>query len=211
MLGIQEFQLFLLACIMLNLTPGQDTLYILGRSAAQGKQAGMLSALGILTGILIHTLLAATGLSVILATSAPAFTVVKFAGAAYLIWLGIGFLTKAGGRSGQPEPPATLPAPWALFRQGVLTNALNPKVALFFVSFLPQFVSRQAQPVFAPLLLLGLIFLLTSSIWFLVLVNAASRLSAGLRDRAALGDLLKKLTGGLFIGLGIRLAFSQIR
>lgn len=196
---------------MLNMTPGQDTLYILGRSAAQGKQAGMLSALGILTGILVHTLLAATGLSVILATSALAFSLVKFAGAAYLIWLGIGFLTKANGRSGQPGPPATLPAPWALFRQGVLTNALNPKVALFFLSFLPQFVSRQAQPVFAPFLLLGLVFLFTSGIWFLVLVNTAARLSSRLRDRTALGDLLKKLTGGLFIGLGIRLAFSQIR
>ncbi len=211
MFGIQQFQLFLLACIMLNITPGQDTMYILGRSAAQGKRAGIVSALGIMAGILIHTLLAATGLSVILATSALAFAIVKFAGAAYLIWLGIGFLVNASGRAGQPEIIPATPDPWTLFRQGVLTNALNPKVALFFLSLLPQFVSRQAQPVFVPFMALGLVFLLTSGIWFLVLVNAAAWLSLRLRRRSPIGGMLSKMTGVLFIGLGIRLAMSQAR
>ena len=209
MLGIHDFPLFVISGILLNLTPGQDTMYILGRSAAQGRSAGIMSVLGIMTGILIHTLLAALGLSVILATSSLAFAVIKFAGAAYLIWIGIGFLRTHSGDLAHSD---LMPAPvdlWKVYRQGVLTNVLNPKVALFFLSFLPQFVSVQTTMVFLPFMVLGLVFLTTCGLWCLVLVYGADWLSVHFRHRTTAGGILKKLTGMLFVGLGIRLAFFQ--
>ena len=210
MLGIHDLPLFLASSILLNITPGQDTMYIIGRSVAQGRRAGILSALGIGAGVLVHTLLAALGLSVILATSSAAFAVVKYAGAAYLVWIGIGFILNRGGRQTLDDTPAPAPHAWTIFRQGVLTNVLNPKVALFFLSFLPQFVSPQAQPAFLSFLVLGLLFFTTGSIWCIFLVTAATWLSVRFRRRSA-GGMLKKITGALFIGLGVRLAFSQSR
>ncbi|MBW2193178.1 MAG: LysE family translocator, partial [Deltaproteobacteria bacterium] len=148
MIGIQNFPLFLISCIMLNLTPGQDTIYIIGRSVAQGKKSGILSAMGIMSGVLIHTFFAAIGLSVILATSSLAFAIVKYAGAGYLIWIGIGFL-----RNRRPDEKTEIMekkqlGPWKIYRQGILTNLLNPKVALFFLSFLPQFVDPRTEVIF---------------------------------------------------------------
>jgi RhtB (resistance to homoserine/threonine) family protein len=211
MLGIHDFPLFVLSCILLNITPGQDTMYIIGRSAAQGRQAGVMSALGIMAGVLVHTLLAALGLSVILATSSLTFATIKYAGAAYLVWIGIGFLMNRNDHSAPVDTPVTAPAPWKIFKQGVLTNVLNPKVALFFLSFLPQFVRAETELVFFPFMVLGLVFLATSSVWFLFLVTGSAWLSARFRGRSSTGGVLKKITGALFIGLGIRLALSQAR
>jgi RhtB (resistance to homoserine/threonine) family protein len=211
MLGIHDLALFLASSILLNITPGQDTMYIIARSVAQGRRAGILSALGIGAGVLVHTLLAALGLSVILATSSLAFAVVKYAGAAYLIWIGIGVILNRGRRQTLDDAPAPAPHGWSIFRQGVLTNVLNPKVALFFLSFLPQFVSPQAHPAFLSFLVLGLLFFATGSIWCIFLVTAATWLSARFRRHRSAGGILKKITGALFIGLGIRLAFSQAR
>lgn len=209
MLGIHDLPLFVISCILLNITPGQDTMYIIGRSLAQGKRAGLMSAMGIMTGVLVHTLLAALGLSVILATSSLAFAVVKYAGALYLIWIGVGLLLKRSEPSSLPDAPPASPDSSKIFRQGVLTNVLNPKVALFFLSFLPQFVSPQTDPVFLPFMLLGLIFFTSGSIWCLFLAYGAAWLSARVRSRGSGGGILKRLTGALFIGLGIRLAFSR--
>ncbi|BBO70647.1 lysine transporter LysE [Desulfosarcina alkanivorans] len=211
MFGIHDFPLFLISCILLNITPGQDTLYIIGRSVAQGRQAGVMSVLGIMTGVLVHTLLAALGLSVILATSSLAFAVIKYAGAAYLVWIGIGFIITRHDGASLPDAPASTPDPRKIFRQGVLTNVLNPKVALFFLSFLPQFVSAQTDLVFLPFMVLGLVFFTTGSLWCLFLVYGAAWLSARFRGRSSAGGALKKITGALFIGLGIRLALSQAR
>jgi threonine/homoserine/homoserine lactone efflux protein len=210
MFGIHDFPLYILACILLNITPGQDTMYIVGRSVSQGKRAGVMSVLGIMTGVLVHTLLAALGLSVILSTSALAFAVVKYAGAIYLIWIGIGFLIHPSGLSMHADAAELAPRSWKIYRQGVLTNLLNPKVALFFLSFLPQFVSARAEAVFAPFLLLGLVFFTTGSIWCMFLVYGSSWLSMSLRRRTSAGGMLKKLSGLLFIGLGIRLAFARV-
>ena len=208
MLGIHDFPLFLISCILLNITPGQDTMYIIGRSVAQGRRAGILSAMGIMTGVLVHTLLAALGLSVILTTSALAFAAVKYAGAAYLIWIGIGFLFGRGDGASLPDAPTAPVDAWRIYRQGVLTNVLNPKVALFFLSFLPQFVSPETNPVFMPFATLGLVLFTTGSIWCLFLASGASWLSTRFKNRTP-GGILKRLTGALFIGLGIRLAVSQ--
>lgn len=211
MLGIHDFPLFVLSSILLNITPGQDTIYILGRSLAQGKQAGLMSAMGIMAGVLVHTLLASLGLSVILATSSLAFAIVKYAGVVYLIWIGIGFFIKRNGNTTLPDALESEPDSWKIFRQGLLTNVLNPKVALFFLSFLPQFVLPQTDPVFLPFMVLGLVFFTTGSVWCLFLAVGAAWLSARIRYRDAAGGILRKFTGALFIGLGIRLAFSQAR
>ncbi|MBR9985477.1 MAG: LysE family translocator [Desulfosarcina sp.] len=209
MLGIHDFPLFVLSCVLLNITPGQDTMYILGRSVAQGRQAGVLSVLGIMTGVLVHTLLAALGLSVILATSSLAFSIIKYAGAVYLVWIGFGFIIDRNDRSAPTDAPPPAPNPWKIFQQGVLTNLLNPKVALFFLSFLPQFVSVGSDLVFLPFMILGLVFFTTGSIWCLFLVYGSAWLSARLRGSRSTGGVLKKLSGALFIGLGIRLALAQ--
>ena len=207
MIGIENFPLFLVSCILLNITPGQDTLYIVGRSVAQGKLAGAWSVCGIMTGVLIHTLLAALGLSTILATSALAFGIVKFAGAGYLIWLGVEMLRRDGGKI-QPLPDRPL-NPWALYRQGVLTNVLNPKVALFFLSFLPQFVSPHSGHGVVPFLILGMVFFTTGSLWCLILVMGAAWATDRWRRGTGAGAILGKLTGTVFVVLGLKLAFSS--
>lgn len=211
MLGIQNLSLFLVSCLLLNITPGQDTMYIVGRSVAQGKRAGVLSVFGIMSGVLIHTLFAAFGLSVILATSSLAFSLVKFIGAGYLIWLGIGFI-RSGRRHEKIEAIDKEPVrSWLIYRQGVLTNLLNPKVGLFFLSFLPQFVDPNTEFVFSPFIALGLIFFTTGSVWCMVLVYGSSWLTDCFRNNTAMGGVLKKLTGTLFIGLGIKMAFSHAK
>ncbi len=209
MFGIENFSLFLVSCILLNLTPGQDTMYIVGRSVAQGRQAGVLSAFGIMSGVLIHTLFAAFGLSIILATSSLAFSVIKYAGAGYLIWIGISFIRNEGHNDKLEAAEDKQNKRWTLYRQGVLTNLLNPKVALFFLSFLPQFVNQQAEFTFAPFMILGMVFFTTGSIWCIVLVYGSSWLTDKYRNRTSMGRILKRLTGTLFVGLGIKLALSQ--
>lgn len=211
MLEIHNLPLFIVSCILLNLTPGQDTMYILGRSLAQGRKAGILSVMGIMTGVLVHTLMAAFGLSAVLAASAVAFSVVKYAGAAYLIWIGVGYLRRPvnGTDFAEPEPKGQL-RPGAVFRQGLLTNLLNPKVSLFFLSFLPQFVNPGAQVVFIPFLALGMIFFTTGSIWCLVLVYGTSWSIDRLRHGIFSAIVLKKAVGALFVGLGIKLALSRM-
>lgn len=211
MFGVHSLPVFIVSCILLNLTPGQDTMYIIGRSLAHGRRAGILSVMGIMTGVLVHTLLAAFGLSAVLAASAMAFTVVKYAGAVYLIWIGIGYLRSPGARHTTPQTsPEKNLRPATVFRQGVLTNVLNPKVSLFFLSFLPQFVDPGVQFVFAPFLLLGMIFFTTGSIWCLTLVYGATWITGRLQQQAPLGMVLKKATGALFVGLGVKLALSRV-
>lgn len=146
MLETQNLALFLVSCVLLNLTPGQDTLFIVGRSAAQGSRAGLISAFGIMTGVLVHTTLAAFGLSAVLAASALAFSMIKFAGAGYLICLGVGFLRQGRSLTDSATPTENSAIRlWVCYRQGILTNLLNPKVSLFFLSFLPQFVNPGAE------------------------------------------------------------------
>lgn len=210
MFGIQNFSLFLVSCILLNMSPGQDTMYILGRSIAQGRKAGTISVFGIMSGVLVHTLLAACGLSVILATSSLAYSIVKYLGAGYLMWIGFGFLLKGKAADHHPETVNKELVPsWTIYRQGVLTNVLNPKVSLFFLSFLPQFVVPQADVIFLPFLMLGMTFFTTGSIWCMVLVLGSTWLKGKIGHQTAMGVITKRLTGALFVGLGVKLAFSS--
>ncbi len=205
MLGIQHLGLFVASGLLLNVTPGQDTLYIVGRSVAQGSRAGLLSVAGIASGSVVHTLLVSFGLSAVLAASPTAFEVVKLAGAAYLVWLGAGMLLARRA----PGGPGVLPSPardWAIWRAGFLTNLLNPKVALFFLAFLPQFVAPAGAPRFVPFLVLGAIFVCNGTLWCLVLVWGAAAIGRRLRERPASGLLLRRGVGAVFMALGARLA-----
>src|SRR5271167_4002545 len=140
MLGIHDIGLFVLSGLLLNITPGPDTLYIVGRSATQGPRAGAVAALGIGAGALVHICAAALGLSVILAASAAAFNTVKIIGAVYLLYVGVGLIRSAAAIAAPPiATERRLASLRGIFLQGFLTNVLNPKVALFFLAFLPQF------------------------------------------------------------------------
>ncbi|HEX8013565.1 MAG TPA: LysE family translocator [Casimicrobiaceae bacterium] len=208
MLGIHDYALFVLAGVLLNLAPGQDTFYILGSSIAQGRRIGVASALGISAGCVVHTLAAAAGLSAILATSAAAFTVVKLAGAAYLIYLGIRYLNAPAQHFSSPEPAVARGAGKA-FRQGVLTNVLNPKVALFFLAFLPQFIDPDSPSKIAAFLALGLTFVATGTVWCLVLALAAASVRRFFVARPRAYTRLSQAVGTLFVLLGLRLAVSE--
>ena len=210
MLGTQHLWLFVVSGLLLNITPGQDTLYIVTRSVAQGRAAGWWSVLGISSGSVVHTLAAAFGLSAILATSAYAFTVVKLAGAAYLVYLGVKMLLeRPAAASPGIDVPAASESAWAIYRAGLLTNVLNPKVALFFLAFLPQFVAPDASSRVTAFLFLGAVFVFNGTLWCLVLVLGASALSSRLRRSAAGARRLRQATGAVFVGLGARLALQK--
>ena len=207
--GIADFGLFCAAVLLLNATPGPDTAYIVGRSIAQGRLAGMVSALGISVGCFVHTLALALGLSALLAASALAFAVVKIAGGLYLAWLGLAMLLA--------RPPVTAaavalqdtrPLP-AIFWQAVLTNVLNPKVVLFFISFFPQFVRADAASKSLAFVLLGLALALISLCW-----NSGTALLAGTLARRAgrnpqVSLWLQRTIGAAFIALGAKLIFTK--
>ena len=205
MFGIHDFGLFLAAGILLNLTPGPDTVYILGRSIAQGREAGIASALGICVGSIFHTCAAALGLSAILATSALAFGTIKLIGGTYLIFLGIKMIFDRRKQLSLPSSFRRRTAT-AAFRQGVLTNILNPKVALFFLAFLPQFIDPASNVKVAAFLTLGLTFVTTGTIWCLILAWFASALSERLRTNETITQWLNRTAGALFVFLGLRLA-----
>ena len=166
MFGTHDLWLFVLSGFLLNITPGPDTLYIVGRGSTQGWRAGAFAALGIGAGTLVHISAAALGLSAILAASATAFVAVKFIGAAYLLYLGISLIRSAGVSQSSPGAALVRPASiLSIFVQGFLTNVLNPKVALFFLAFLPQFVGSEASSKPLAFLLLGAIFDVNGTIW----------------------------------------------
>jgi threonine/homoserine/homoserine lactone efflux protein len=203
-----SYLLFVGASFLLCISPGPDMIYLLSRCVAQGPRAGMAATLGINVGCYVHLLAAITGLSAILMTSALAFTIVKWAGAAYLIYLGISALldrsnlnltgSKLRGRSLR-----------AIFWQGVVSNVLNPKVAVFFLALLPQFVDQQSGHVVGQLLLLGLTVNTLGLAVNLLTIALSGRISAKLREDGRMADRLRKAMGVTFIGLGARLAAER--
>ncbi len=206
MFGVTDLGVFIVAGLILNITPGVDLLYITNRSAVQGKTAGVIAALGIGAGCMVHVFAAAFGLSVILLSSSCAFSIVKYLGAAYLISLGINtFLSLNTKNSQTSRSSAVLPLA-KIFRQAVLINALNPKVALFFIALLPQFVSPEAQNPSLAFLFLGLLFNVNGTVVNILFAILTSILAVKLKASTAFCRLLKSLSGALFIGLGVRLA-----
>ena len=212
MFGIENYLGFVLAAILLNLTPGTDTMYIITRSVSHGSAAGFYSVLGIISGILVHTVFAALGLSIILINSPLAFTIVKYIGASYLCYLGIKMLMSKQPSllanhlpKSSPSVPANSIAHWQIYKQGVLTNVFNPKVALFFLAFFPQFIDPSYAHSALSFLILGLSFALTGFVWCSCLALLASKFSANLRKNPANEVLLNKISGVVFIGLGVKL------
>ncbi|AGC46831.1 homoserine/threonine efflux protein [Myxococcus stipitatus DSM 14675] len=198
---------FLLAGVALNLTPGPDTMYVLARSMGQGRSAGFVSALGICVGGLFHISAAALGLSALLATSAVAFLVVKWVGALYLVWMGVQMLrSKTGPQAVEGLQPASL---WRIFRDGVVTNVLNPKVAVFFLAFLPQFVDPSRGSTGLQFVLLGLLFDATGTLWLVFLAGVAGGFGAWLRRNPRFAAWQQRVTGGVFVALGARLALQE--
>ena len=234
-----DLLVFIGAGILLNLTPGVDMLYILGQAGARGLRAGIVATAGVCAGCSVHIAAATLGVSALLATSATAFTVLKGLGAAYLIWLGLRLLwprraarpsdeeADVPARDGQglprpppigtpvgtptdilvdTAPPRDLPG---IFATGFLTNALNPKVALFFLAFLPQFIAPQASGKSLAMLALGLLFVLNSFLVNVALAWLVTAFARRLGPRCRPGKWLQRLTGGLFIYFGLRLLDSR--
>ncbi|MBD2090958.1 LysE family translocator [Microcoleus sp. FACHB-1515] len=208
MFGIHDLWAFLLASLLVWLTPGVDTMYIIARSISQGRQAGLVSAIGIGSGILIHTTFAAFGLSAILAASAWAFTAVKLAGAAYLIYLGVQALFK---KSNLATPEVKLMSRWQIYRQGIITNVLNPKIAIFFLAFLPQFVDSRSGFGALPFLLLGILFVVGSTVWCLAIALFASSTTQTIRRNSQFAVWLERISGGVYIALGLNLLRSKLQ
>jgi threonine/homoserine/homoserine lactone efflux protein len=214
--GIHHFPWFVLAAMALVLTPGQDTMFIIGRSLSGGLRAGLAAACGVTVGGIVHTVAAAFGLSVILATSAWAFTLVKVAGAAYLVYLGARLLLSKpvaadDARAGRSLAggAAAGSAPRQAFVQGILTNVLNPKVALFFLAFLPQFIDAANGPQPLAFLLLGGTFLVLGAAWCCVLAAGASRLRHFFERHPRARTGMDRVVGLMFLGLGARLAWAR--
>ncbi len=206
-MGIQHYETFLLAAILLNITPGNDTIYILSRTIAQGRKAGIMSVLGIGTGSLVHTFFAAIGLSVIIAQSPVLFNIIKYAGAVYLFYIGVSMILSK-------SPVINLITPQnekyhKIYLQAVLTNVLNPKVALFFISFLPQFIDPTYSNHYLSFIILGLSFTITGTLWCLLLALFASVISCVLIKNNKTGSYLTKACGFILIGLGVKVALAK--
>jgi len=207
-LGIHDYWLFVATGVFLNLMPGQDTFYIVGSSIAYGRRVGVASALGICAGCIVHTAAAAIGLSAVLATSATAFAAIKIAGAAYLIYLGIrAIMAPAAGIS--PRQHSACITAGLAFRRGVLTNVLNPKVALFFLALLPQFIDSDSPTKVGAFLALGLTFVATGTAWCLCLAVTASHIRGYFVEHPAALGQISRASGVLFVLLGLRLAASE--
>ena len=197
---------FLTACILLNLTPGSDTIYIITRTIAEGKKSGIVSAFGIQTGMLFHVLAVSLGLASVVAHSTTLFAILKYAGAAYLLYLG----TKMWREPLVIDNPNLDKLPlYKIYRQGVITNVLNPKVVLFFLALLPQFVISNLENTFLPFLLLGLTLLGTSTVWCIILVIAASPLGRLLRNNQTISIWLNKICGTIFVGLAMKIGLEK--
>ena len=199
--------LFVVASWALIVTPGPDMLYVISRGVSQGRAAGLLSAVGVTTGLLVHTSFAALGLSALLHTSALLFAVIKYLGAAYLVYLGVrAFLDKETiGVQGSKEPAAMR----TIFTQGLLSNVLNPKVALFFLAFLPQFVDSSGRHIPLQMVALGLVFSLFGVLFLIAVGLSSGQIGSWLAARPGLAGKLRWITGGVLVALGVRLAVSR--
>lgn len=199
---------FFVAGLALNLTPGADMTYVIARAATQGRAAGVAASFGISGGSLVHIALAAFGVSAILAHSETAFLAVKAAGVAYLLYLAWKALMAGQARRVETAPPP--PASHArIFAEGVLTNVLNPKVALFILAFLPQFVDPKAGPVWLQIIILGTIFNISGTTINCIVALSTAAAANVIKGSATLGVWLNRLTAVVFVGLAVRLALAE--
>src|SRR5688572_21029843 len=207
--GVHDLPLFIAAGLLLNVTPGADLALIGARSAAQGFRSGAAAALGVGAGCFVHVAAAALGLSALIASSATAFTVLRWLGAAYLVWLGIGLLRSSGAAAAATPAPAL--TAWRSFVQGFLTNALNPKVALFFLAFLPQFIDTNAPHKGFAFVALGTLFAFNGTIVNVTFAALVAHVRRAFSGPASIGRWVSRGVGALVIALAVRLAFFEGR
>ena len=214
MIGVHDLPLFVLAGLLLNLTPGPDMAYIAGRAAAGGFRTGVAATLGITAGCVVHTLAAAAGLSMLLATSAAAFALVKWCGAAFLLYAGVRLLVAALRSPATPVSGAAVrmddgASSWRVFREALLINVLNPKVALFFLAFVPQFIDAGASRPALAFVALGALFNVNSLFVNVPVAWLAAHAGRRARNSAQLVRILKGSVGALFVVLSVRLALLE--
>jgi threonine/homoserine/homoserine lactone efflux protein len=204
---INNMIIFMTASLALNITPGPDMLYVITRSAAEGKRSGIVSSLGISSGTIIHILAVALGLSAFLLAVPTAYDIIRYTGAAYLLYLGIRTLTKKNTTAvfGNEQVKKNL---HSVYWQGFLTNLFNPKVALFFLAFLPQFIDPSGNIPFQ-VVMLGIMFNISGTIVNVAVAFTASRLGKILNQKLNNSSVFKWITGSVFIALGIRLALLE--
>ena len=207
--SINNYYLFLISAIMLNMTPGTDTIFIVSKSISQGKKAGIFSALGVMTGVVLHTILITSGLSIIIAKSTIVFFIIKYCGAVCLIYLGVQILIKKEITFGINPKLESRVDNRKIYFQGMITDILNPKMILFFLTFLPQFILPGKGNPQIGLFILGATFVCTGTIWCLLLVYFSSYITKRARDNKTLSIILNKLTGVVFIGLGLKVGFGR--
>mgnify|MGYP000302941988 CR=1 FL=1 len=210
MFGITDLYLFIIAGILLNITPGADMLYILSNGFQKGFKAGIIAMLGIGTGCLFHVFLAVVGLSAILKTSVVAFTIVKFMGVIYLMYLGFSLLFKSKAKSKEESVTLNNQTLKKVFSNGVLINSLNPKVAIFFITFLPQFIDVNASQQELGLLVLGLVFIVFATFVNIIILYVSLQISGKFKYTQIFTSVIKKVVGSLFILFGIKLATQDL-
>jgi threonine/homoserine/homoserine lactone efflux protein len=210
MLELSQLLPFLAASLALNLTPGADMTYVIARSATQGRAAGLAASIGIAAGSAVHTLLAAVGVSALLQHSETAFLIVKYAGAAYLLYLAWKAI-RSGDTAAAPDRRLARVSLWRVFGEGALTNLLNPKVALFILAFLPQFVDPTRGNAAVQILLLGVLFNIGGTAINAVVACFASAAARAIGNSAGFGRWLNRISALVFVGLAVRLALTERR
>lgn len=208
-MGIDNFVTFALTAFLFIMTPGMDTLFVINKAIGQGKKAGIYSALGVNAGVLFHTVLAALGLSLIVAKSVLAFAIVKYLGAAYLIYLGVNKIISKNNGIVLTAVDKADKSNMQNFLSGVVTNVLNPKVALFFLAFFPQFIKKEALSQSLPFIILGLTYVFLGLIWYLLLSVFVSFFSEKFISNPKAGNYLNKFSGVAFVLMGLKVAFSK--
>ena len=208
MLGIENFITFMVTALFFVMTPGIDTVFVLNKSIGQGRKSGIVSAMGINTGVLTHTFLSAIGLTVLIAKSAIAFMVIKYIGAAYLVYIGVKKYMDTSALFTENTVSEAKNTNKNDFWSGFFTNSLNPKVALFFLAFFPQFItpSKLEDPV--PFVLLGITFAIIGVIWYLTLTMFASTFSTKIKGNPNSGIWLNRVSGFVFVLMGLQIAFG---
>jgi len=203
-----EIWLFLIAAMTLTLAPGPDNIYVLMRGITQGRKAGLVSALGFSSGLIFHTMLAVLGFAALIKASPLAYALLRYAGAGYLIYIGVRTLRSHSAihLSADAAPPMKLSR---IYWQSVIANILNPKVTLFFIAFLPQFVNASAGNIPAQMLLLAAVFILQALLVFSLVALFSGMVGAFFQRKKSAATIMNRLAGTAFIGLGIRIALPQ--
>lgn len=210
MFGTHDLALFVFAGLLLNITPGPDTVLIVARATQLGFKGGAAACAGVAAGCMLHIFAAALGISALIAASATAFGIVKFLGAGYLVYIGVRMMLTRRAEDGAAPPGSKAPLGLVkVFQQGFITNALNPKVALFFLAFLPQFIDNDAPSTALAFVFLGVVFNVNGTIWNLGVAYATARAASAMRGTKKFQRWIDGTIGALFVAFGVKLALFQ--